>query len=162
MVSGNMPMQWQIAMVTRRLMTEIMLGKYDYDRKTFRKMNKTEIIDLGGIYVNYARDRCLDIHCCTPTINIRDSARENERGCEMDKMVKGKNGRKKISSTLRNRYMYPERSLTKRQLNVRCKKLCQDCDVQAEIGIAVHSTYDMRITQLLAAWIGTVSKDLVF
>jgi hypothetical protein len=61
-----------MAAVTRRLMTEIMLGKDDYDRKTFRKMNKTEIIDLGGIYVNYARDGCLDIHCCTPIIDIHD------------------------------------------------------------------------------------------
>jgi Viral methyltransferase len=112
-------------------------------------MKKTALIDLGGNYVNYAKDGCLDIHCCSPIIDHRDSARENERGCELDALVEAKDGRKKITSALRNRYMYPERPLREGQLNVRCKKLCQDCDVQAPAGFSVHGTYDMRITELL-------------
>jgi hypothetical protein len=138
-----------MAAVVRRLMTEIILQRYSYDRKAYRDMKKTVLVDLGGNYVNYARDGCLDIHCCSPIIDHRDSARENERSWELQMMVNSKRGRKKITPALRNRYLHPERPLRSGQLNVRCKNLCQDCDVKAPAGFSIHGTYDMRMTELL-------------
>nr|UDL14011.1 MAG: RNA dependent RNA polymerase [Xiangshan martelli-like virus 3] len=129
-----------LAAATRNIVEAYILSKrINYDPNVISTVsNRVFLVDIGGNYIRHVKRNRFNIHSCSPIIDYRDSAREKERMCAMDNLVRWK----KITPAMRFEYVGG------RDTPRRCYKLSQDCNVQAKYGMMIHSQYDIPETDL--------------
>lgn len=116
------------AAANRRLSTEILLER--------GSRGCSAVIDIGGNWADHVLNNRAHIHSCSPLLDLRDASRWTERRnrCETALTRCARRG---------NGLAFYNEHRGQEKCAMWCQSKAQDCDVQAEYGIAVHSVYDI-------------------
>lgn len=138
-VFGSVPHPHAYAAAATLCQEELILRRCRYDRKnTVPKDFDAAIVDIGANYHRHAKAGRTTIHCCSPIIEHRDSARDTTRANQLQHLV----SKNIITQRTCNAYTDGKGSLQ------RCYNLAQDCYVTAPYGMLIHGQYDISIADL--------------
>lgn len=128
----------------RVLAMEVLLDTIGYSKNASPVFGEdVYVVDIGGDYLNHLKMNRLNVHCDTPILTARDSARETTRRLALAAMVrKGKMTRKTFDGL----------TGATTHCKQRCSEKAQDCGVTGTYAILLHSEYDITREQLAEAF----------
>lgn len=140
-VTGKQKHPHAMSAATRACCEALILKKVGYKRwvKSLTHNSKFFLVDVGGNYVRHVRMQRRNVHCCTPILDFKDSARETERISVMRSMLADKT----ISHATYSDYICKFNNLSPR-----CRDRAEFCKITATYGMLLHSQYDIPFSDL--------------
>jgi len=120
----------------------------------YRVGDNVSIIDIGGAYKRHVMAGHMKVHSCSPPLSYRDHSRITEQelflAAEWERCPGGRNSHMlKCFSRSDGVPCNDFRRREARALKYRCFKRAQECEVTGDIGISLHSGYDISMDDMM-------------
>nr|QHA33738.1 polyprotein [Atrato Virga-like virus 2] len=136
-VSGRVAHPHAYAASATMAAEEIILKYFRYDANAqCEKGFDAAVVDVGANYPRHAKAGRFSVHCCTPILDFRDSARETTR----TDTLHAAHSKGKLTLETVNNYCTPNKNTLQR-----CYNRAEDCTVRAPAMMFIHSQYDVTM-----------------